>query len=279
MQIQYENAQGKATDINSGNIRIFSVTGLSPISVINTSSISGYDGAAYISSQMPMRSITILLEVLGDVETNKQKLYSIFQVKRLGTLYCRTNPRNVKIQCYTEKIDFTLTSTSMEFQVSLLCPQPYFESLDAMRKDIAAEIALWEFPWEILKEGCEFSDKSNTLFVNVPNYSEIDVGMTIVFHARSKLTNPSVRIIETGEYMKLNATMLTGDTISINSRRGHKSITLLRDEISSNIFNTRTSGSTFLQLHQGNNTIRYDADSNLTGLEVTFYYTELFAGV
>ena len=42
MQIQYENAQGEATDINRGDIRIVSVTGLSPVSVINTSSISGY---------------------------------------------------------------------------------------------------------------------------------------------------------------------------------------------------------------------------------------------
>ena len=279
MQIQYENAQGEITDINNGKIRIVSVTGLSPVSVINTSTISGYDGADYISSQMPMRNITLLLEVLGDAEVNKQKLYAIFQVKQRGTLYCRSDSRNVKIQCYTEKIDSTLTSNSMEFQVSLLCPQPYFESLHVMTGSIASVIPMFKFPFCPQREGFYVSRKSNSFMVTINNPGEVDIGMTIIFAANIAVENPSLLNANTGELLRLETEMLAGDTVTITTHRGNKRVTRTRNGEDANFFNFLTPESVFLPLHRGNNLFRYNADTNLAGLEVTIYYSEYYAGV
>ena len=278
MEIRYRNQNGSELALSSApGVRLVKIDGLSPASVINTSATSGFDGATYISAQAPMRNIVMELDIRS--EDDRLRLYDIFRIKQWGTFFYTSPLRSVKIECLTESVEAPVTLAPLKAQISLLCPQPYFESVDVLRRDIAEVVASWEFPWEIPMEGTELSYKSQSLLVSAPNPSETDVGMTIVFYANSALSNPSVLNVQTGEYMRLETAMLAGDVITVNTRRGQKAITRTRDYVTANLFNARSAGSTFLQLHQGDNIIRYDADSNLTGLEVTFYYTELYAGV
>ena len=265
--------------INDECIRFVDLQGVSPASSINTSSIAGYDGASYISEQMPMRNITIMLQFKKNAEATKTRLYNAFITKKEGTLTYTSSTQSVKISCRVERIDIPPNVYPLKCQISLLCPQPYFESLTQLQAKIASVMPLVAFPFTISAEGIYLSQKSESVMVEVENPSSVDVGMKVVFYANSEVVNPSLLNVDTGELLKLNYTMLAGDTITVNTYRGQKAITLTRNGVGTNIFNYKASNFKFLQLYQGTNLFRYNADSNLNGLEVTIYYKELYGGV
>lgn len=282
MKIVYKNHMGEEIDLfQPGFLTIAELEGMGAIATINTTSTAGYDGARYISSQMPMRNILMLLRV-NSAEA-KKLIYNTFRVKQHGTLFYTSADREVKIDCIVESVTTTTVSENYDVtgrvQVSLLCPQPYFQSLDIMSASIASMVKNWSFPWAIPENGMMLSYPSNSLITTINNPSDVDVGMTIVFYASSNVVNPSIFNVYTGETMKLNYTMQAGDIITVKTHIGEKTITLTRNGVDSNIFNCRDKNSTFMMLHQGDNVMRYNADSNLDALEITIYYSELYAGV
>jgi Phage tail protein. len=82
--------------------------------------------------------------------------------------------------------------------------------------------------------------------------------------------------VDTGEYVKLNTTMAAEEELRVNTHFANKRVTRIISQTETNAFSTLDSGSTFLQLAVGQNTLRYDADENIDLLEVSIYYRELF---
>ena len=69
-----------------------------------------------------------------------------------------------------------------------------------------------------------------------------------------------------------------GDEIRISTGYGEKAATLTRGGVKSNVFNAVDVDSTWMQLHPGDNLLRYSADDT-SGLAVTIYYDSYFLGV
>lgn len=258
---------------DSSGLFITDITGLGPTCTINTNSIAGFDGATITSNTMAMRNILITLLLSKPAE--KELVYNTFLPKQTGII----KVDNKKIECYVESVDVPTYQKPIRALVSLLCPQPYFESLTQLQAKIAVVVPLFKFPFDFPAEGFYISKKSESIMVAVDNPSSVDVGMEIVFYANSELNNPSLLNINTGELLKVNYTMQAGDKITVNTYRGQKAITFTRNGVEKNIFNYKAQGFKFLQLYQGKNLFRYNADSNLNGLEVTIYYKEYYSGV
>ena len=80
--------------------------------------------------------------------------------------------------------------------------------------------------------------------------------------------------------MHLNVTMQQSDTIVIDTNPGEKSITLIRDGIETNIFNSLVRGSTWLQLDFSGGAYAYEVASGvLSSLMVTISHENLYEGV
>jgi len=104
--------------------------------------------------------------------------------------------------------------------------------------------------------------------------------MTIRFSALSEVVNPKLLNVNTYEAFNLNYRMLPGDVIEVSMYLGKRSIMLIRNNITTSIFNAFDfETSKFLQLEPGDNLLRYDAKSGLDFLEVSIEFTPKRIGV
>ena len=71
------------------------------------------------------------------------------------------------------------------------------------------------------------------------------------------------------------------DVVTINTNRGEKSVTLLRNGVSTNIFSATQKGSTFFQLAIGDNPFGYLADngSSNDSVNIAIKHNTLYRGV
>nr|WP_231619662.1 phage tail family protein [Fictibacillus sp. 5RED26] len=163
--------------------------------------------------------------------------------------------------------------------VQLTAGNPFFQSTEVNKVEIAVWNSLFEFPFEIPSEGLEMGQRSPSLIVNVLNNGQVETGMIIKFKAIGSVLNPSLFNVNTREYIKLNRLMSPGETITINTNKSRKRIESSLNGVKSNIFNTIEFGSKFMQLATGDNLFRYDADENLENLEVSIYFSTQYLGV
>lgn len=145
--------------------------------------------------------------------------------------------------------------------------------------DIATWIGAFEFPLEIPEEGIEMGYRSESLIANVPNDGQESTGMLMQFRANGTVVNPSLINVNTYEEFNLNYTMQGGDTIEVSTYQGRKTITLIRDNVRSNLFHARQLLSKFLQLEVGDNLFRYDAEEGIDNLEIQIKFTPRLLGV
>lgn len=157
---------------------------------------------------------------------------------------------------------------------------PYFYQSDSVKVDIATWIGGLQFPLEIPEDGIEMGYRSPSLIANVKNGGQVATGMIMRFRAKANISNPSLINVNTYEKFKLKIDMLTGDYIEVSTYKGRKTITLIRENVSSDIFNTIEPTSVFLQLHPGDNLFRYDVDDGILDyLEVSIMFNNKFLGV
>ena len=159
------------------------------------------------------------------------------------------------------------------------CNDPYIYSLSSTVVEVATWIPALQFPLVIPDEGVVFGYRTPSLIANVFNDGDSDTGMIIRFKANASVSTPQLVNVNTYEEFKLNVAMQGGDVIEVSTYVGRKSVTLIRNNVRSNIFNAVDLTSTFLQLSPGDNLFRYNAEDGLDNLEVSMNFTNRFIGV
>ena len=268
---------------NETEYQVMSITGLNPPKAqINNSTVTGLDGAKYNSSRLEVRNIVITLKINGDVETNRQNLYKYCPTKEWCKFYYKNNNRNVYIEGYVENVECDLFTDSEIAQISLICEQPYFKAMNEIIDDISKVISLFEFPFTInYEEPIPFSEIQLDKITNIYNNSESETGVIIVINFINNVNKIEIRNTVTGEYFILNYVFLEDDKISINTNKGEKSIKLLRNGITYNLFTAIQKGSTFFRLSIGDNLFSYEADdgSSDTSVDIVFKHRNIYRGV
>lgn len=283
--LKIENTKGNIIRLtqNESKFQVLSVEGLNPSNAqINTTTVVGMDGSKFNSSKLLERNIVIQVKLNGDIERNRIKLYKYFNTKQWCKIYYTNKNRNVYIEGYIETVEVSPFSDKETMQISIICPDPYFKSLDEIIEDISKALAIFEFPFSIEKSSpIPFSEIDKTKITNVKNESESEVGMIIEVEFLSNVEKLMIKNTTTGESLTLNSTFLSNDKVTINTNKGNKSIKLLRDGVIYNIFNTLQQGSTFFQLDLGDNFFSYlvddgDGDSKVT---IKFRHYTIYGGV
>lgn len=283
MRITYINASGERLLLFQGKpFFLKRVDGVGRIrQTINTFQAPQQDGAFLISSTLDMRNITlegtIVAKTADEAYELRKRFMRLFSPKQQGTLIYRER----KITCVVEEAGFTISSKEKtpNFFVSLLCPSPFFETLEEIRTELAMWTPLFSFELEIPEGGIEFGARQPSQIITVDNFGDVPCGCQIVFKALGSVTNPELMNLETEEYVKLNTTMQYGDELRVYTHFAGKRVIRFDGQTESNAFSTLDIGSTFLQLSQGLNLLRYNAESNLDLLEVSLYYSPQFLGV
>lgn len=271
---------------NETDYQIISITGLNPPNAqINTSTIAGLDGVRYNSSKLNTRNVVITLKLNGSgstVEANRQKLYSFFATKEWCKFYFKNDNRDVYIEAYVENFECDLFTNRQTAQISLICPQPYFKAMKEVINDISKVLARFKFPFTINRNNpIPFSEIELDKVTNVYNDSESETGLIIEISVLDKVKAIEIRNTITGENFILKYDFIEDDKITINTNKGQKSVSLLRNGITYNLFTALQKGSTFFQLSIGDNQFSYTVDEGASDIcvDILFKHYTLYRGV
>ena len=228
------------------------------------------------------RNIIIKGALKDNFVDNRQKLYRLFPLKSTGTLYYYEDNLKRKIDYKVESIKINEKGVYRQFQISLICPNPYFTDLEKTQLQMATWSPQFKFILQIPYDtGIKFGSKNTTSMATIQNDTNIEFGMTITFTANDTVVNPSLFNVDAREEIKIQKTMSAGDKIIVNTYRQNKNIIYIpiNTGIDENINHLMTYGSKFLQVHHGSNTYRYDADSGVDNLEAVIEYVNEYEAV
>jgi len=118
-------------------LQIRSIDGLDPVKAsVNTSPYGSIDGAAHVGDSVLTRNIVLTIGMNPDwddwtFESLRRLLYSYFTPKRPVKLVFYSDDINpVEIEGIVESAEVNMFSKDPEMIVSIICPDPYFTSLN-----------------------------------------------------------------------------------------------------------------------------------------------------
>lgn len=273
---------------------IASITGLGPGKAdINTTETSTSDGGLFNSARLPSRNIVISLFYMwkDSIEDVRQLSYRYFPIKRKVTLLFKTDNRTAEIEGYVESNDPNIFSSFEGADISIVCPDPYFHSLEDQTTMFSGVLSGFEFPFSnesTTKDLIEMGQILNR-FENLIVYNgDSEVGITIVMHALGDATNIRIWNLDTSESIYLDTDKIAkytgsgikyGDDIIISTVQGSKSVKLIRDGTTYNILNCLGKNPKWLRLSKGNNYFAYTADTGAVNLQFTIINKVIYEGV
>lgn len=283
-KIENSNGQMLTLTQNESNYQVISITGLNPPPAqINTTNIAGIDGSKFNSAKLDTRNIVIMLKLNGDVEGNRLALYQMFRTKEACRFYYSNGSRDVSIPGYVETVECDLFTNAEIMQVSIICMYPYFRDVRENWIEISdGATAGFHFPFSInIGAPIPFSIYNIDGETNVENTAEAETGAIIRVDVKDPVRTIEIRNTGNNKFFKLEHDFQRADTILINTHKGEKSITLVRNGVASNVFTALKLGSTFFQLNVGNNFFTYFANGiqNDERLLVRFIFAAEYRGV
>jgi len=280
-ELKVKNNKGEVLNLStSPSYTVYNVTGLQPPAVaLSTSNNATSDGAKINSARVEERNIVIYMTIEGAVEKNRINLYKYFPLKQTVTLYFKNGTRDVYIEGMVEIIECDLFSNKQVAQISIICPQPYFKGVDELVSYFSDVSSLFEFPFSISESGVEISAITTNIRKSIINTGDVESGVVIDLFAIGTVVNPILYDVFKRTHIKLMFTMEANDHIIINTSVGQKSISLMRNGVSSNIIGYLYPDSSWLTVAAGDNVFTYDAESGGSNLQITFTTSVLYGGV
>lgn len=279
---------------------IKSVTGLGPVKAnVNTTEVVTNDGSMFNSARLSQRNIVFQLAfvdtIYGEtIEDVRQKSYKYFPAKKSVEIVIETDNRYVKIKGYVESNEPDIFSSQEGTQISIICPDPYFYSAGEDGNNVTDFYTIdpvFEFPFsnESLTEPLLVFGEIQIKTEGVITYhGDSEIGIVIYIHAIGQASNINIYNTETREVMTINTTKLeklTGkglvasDDIVINTAKGEKSITLVREGVSYNILNCLDKNTDWFTLSKGDNIFAFTAETGVTNLQFRIENQVIYEGV
>lgn len=271
--------------INFASNSAFTVTlieGLNPPeATINLSDIALMDGAKFNSSKLNVRYINIAFAIEVNAAKNRIEVYKVLKSKQYVKMTYNGDYRNVYIEGYIESINIDYFEMKQIVTCAIVCPSPFFKDAQMMVNELKNVINAFHFPFAS-EETPELvmSYINNETGINLENDGDIDCGMIIEMYAIKAVSDPKIFNYVTQEYIGLSFDMEQGDLITIDTRPGQKTATLLRGGVETNIFNYIIQGSTWLQLSSNGGTFVYEVGTGQDeDLDIIFKHENLYEGV
>ena len=288
-KLTFTNARGERLELGTDSIYYCNVSkdvsGIAGVTnVIYSTNSMGQHGDTYVGQRIEARD----LDIVGHINTRdkaqalqlRRQMLKILNPELGGTLAYQYGGFKRVIDCRTfgePKIEVLY-----EFAFQMECLNPFWREEDETKEDIASWVAAWHFPCMIERDNPKsmiYGYRAESVIVDCYNEGDVSTGMRIRFTALGTVDKPILLNVDTEEFIQINATMLTGDVIEINTKYGSKGAKLIRNGIETDYFRFIDVDSTFMQLAIGDNNFRYDAAGGVNSLEVAIFYSKEFLGV
>lgn len=258
------------------------VSGLTKTVVSNQ--IVGVDGVGLQGIYTAPREIPCTVYVKGTdrADMYRQRLELISKLatrKTCGTLYYSNDYITVQIEAvpilpgdFSEKI-----KNYNKCDITFYCPYPYWSDCDmqSVQVDQADTSEGFSFPLAF-QDLVSFSDNRKSLTINYNGSVPTPVWITLV----GTLYAPTITNVTTGESITISdVDMGVNGSLVICTKRGSKSVMLVKDGVVSDAFNLVVPTSTFWELQPGQNVISYTSYKGISAATLVVSYYNLYEGV
>lgn len=280
MEMKVKNHLGQILTLDSLHFPVTNAEGLTPsAATINTSSTAVIDGTFFNSSYVNQRNIVLTITPNGDAESARLTLYKYFKPKYPLTLYIKTKSRNVYIEGYVESFEGGLYDKKQSFQISVICPQPFFNDANESITEQTTTVDGFSFPFFTPESGIELSYLISNANTPVVNSGEESTGLVIELLATDAVIEPTIYNRTTGEKFTIQIEMKAGDLIRIDTRRGKKTIIMIRGGVQTNILNRIMKDSNWFTLTTGENDFTFTCTYGTENLKIMYFVNMLYEGV
>lgn len=166
-----------------------------------------------------------------------------------------------------------------KFTIAAIAADPLFRDAAMRYRKIAEWNSNFYFPLVIPSTGFTFADRTESLITTLENNGDVETGLLIHFTASATVKNPTLTNLETGEFIKLNRTLVAGETVVVNTNYGQESVTSYQGDDVEDTINDLDLSSTFLQAPVGASRFHYTAANNVSSMTVTIYFYQRYLGV
>lgn len=269
-QVNVRNRQGETLSFpldsaDSGFI-VADIQGLGPVkATMSSSSFAGQDGEYFHSARRESRNIVMQIELDPPVGTSVRQarkiLYNYFMTKVQVFLTFILDDLEVNIEGRVESCEPSMFTAEPAMDISIICHQPDFIEPEA-----------------VVETGMSTDDVT----ARVIEYAgDVEAGVEIVVEVQ-RPTLDSLTVYHqtpTGDVRTLEfaAPLVENDVLTINTNRGAKGASLLRDGSTSSVLYGVSPPSNWIELSRGTNELRVYAEG--TGVPVTVTYTPRYGGL
>lgn len=273
------------------NFSIYKIDGLCPPSAaLNFSTIANVDGKVYNSGRINERNIVLYIKINQDlninrtVEINRNILYGHFPVGQKVRIFYRNEMHDVYIDGYVESFECDFFVNNEIAQISIICNDPYFRSLEKQSVSMSIVNNMFEFPFSIPVDNPIVISDRNYYVTGKINPGLVATGIIVEFEAIGDgVLHPWLTNSTTHQTMKLSgreSVLNAGEKIIVNTNKHNLSITkILVDGTSKNILNTMDTGFQWVQLAPGDNYITFGTDAYPENMVVNVSFEKLLLGV
>lgn len=287
----------------SSGFIIIKIDGIGPGKATVTKNDSKvYDGGTITSSRLPSRNIKMEIQFLwvNSIEDVRHKTYKYFPLKKPITLIFETDTRTVEIEGVVESNEPDIFSSEESTNISIICPDPYFYASGEnarSRTEFSGINPMFEIPSDIGYSNESLTEaltEISALYVQsergIMNYGEVDIGVVISIKPLAIVKGIlTISNITLGHNMSFDLNKIKtiteqdfhlGDELVINTLRGKKSVTLVREGKNYNALSCIDTRTDWIYLTSGENTFTYYLDGEgIEDLQFSVTNSILYEGV
>lgn len=270
------------------------------------------DGGSVNTAHRSYRNIVITLRYIDggkSIEEIRHLTYKYFPVKEKIRLVFKTDTRDYYIDGVVDDNNVPMWTDKEASGISIFCGDPFFYEIDEKTLTFVKSVPQFHFfgPTPVTKEVDPFmpSDRYEVLgmvdpenpptkkpvpaqymlmgrkirsrFITINNPSNMDIGLKINMTALGGVEEPRFVNLTTNEGFFLKGLYSTSDSITINTRPGHKSVTYA--DGSNAIIKMDLEKSKWIRLQPGDNVIKYDAKAGSALMDVSLQVRPLYEGI
>ncbi len=280
-KLTFINDEGKTLKLfDNPHVLFDSIEGLERIAGVNeTSQAVRQDGTTLEYTSFDERPITLKFAVKGKTYEEylaaRDEALAAFNPKSVGVLYYENKGIFRTLVCKadeTPNMPINGIQTWTKCEVYLTANDPMLYNQFTTSEEISTWIGGLKFPFKLpfhLKRRGEPR-------VNIINNGHVETPVQIIF--KGPAYNPTVKLLQTGEYIRVKRELTSDDTLYIDTTFGVNSVEIERDGVRENAFSAIDWRSDFFKLRVGDNLVEYTTENQLVPQSVEIRFRERYLG-
>lgn len=277
-KLTYTNSKGQSIEL--GNTKPFLLTlleGTGGVELdVQTQKAPFQDGATHIQTLLEPRYISIVATIVAsssEIYQLREQISQVFNPKLKGTLKYENGYATRQAEIVIERppvFNANKGNGWQEVLINLIAPNPFWIGINEYIIKLEDFVSSFSFPFSF---PVQFATRGDLATLN----NQGDVNTPIEVEFRGLAENPRITNETTGEFIQVNQTILTGQSLFINTEFGRKKVEIAIGNQRLNAFSFIDLDSTFFELIPGENRLSFITDSG--NPEVYVRYRHRYIGV